>query len=130
MSRPAAIDPHFYTEEGAKDFLKGGQRSNYFNVDSLVQFRMGGPWDAQRANGRFYPEFRDFANVAIGLYAGGAGLTADQINFVADQYAARAGSRYMDALDPVFTHLAERNVISVELGVSLQRNGEVCTPTP
>jgi len=89
-----------------------------------------GPWDAQRANGKFYPEFRDFANVAIGLYAGAAGLTANQVNMVADVYAASAGSRYQDALDPVFTNLAERNVVSVELGVTLQRNADICTPAP
>jgi hypothetical protein len=71
----------------------GGSRRG--NID----FRMGGLWDAQRAGGRFYPEYRDFANVAIGLYAGAAGLTADQINVFANVYARAAGSRYRDTMD-------------------------------
>ena len=75
-------------------------------------------------------QFRSFANVAIGLYAGGAGLTANQVNLVADMYAS-THSNFNEVMDPQFSHLPAQNVDNTSLGVTLATTGGgmgVCTP--
>jgi hypothetical protein len=63
MQRPAGIDPHFYTAAGHADAEKYG--SGTFVVNSLSNFRIGGPWDAQRVGKVWYRDYRSFANVAV-----------------------------------------------------------------
>ena len=50
VMRPAGIDPHAYTAAGAADAAQWGPGT--FNINSLANFRVGGPWDAQRAGGQ------------------------------------------------------------------------------
>lgn len=129
MMRPAEFDPHFFTAAGADDAAKYGPGT--FVLSSLSQFRIGGPWDAQRANGQNYAQFRGFSNVAIGLYAGAAGLTADEANMIADVYASGHSTFTGQVMDAQFQNLPAANVDNTSLGVSLATTGGrtgVCTP--
>ena len=101
-------------------------------MNSLANFRIGGPWDAQRgAGGHWYPEFRSFASVAIGLYAGADGLTADQVNAVADLYASQHSQFTGQVMDSRFQSLPQANVDNTSMGVNLANQGAfgICTPS-
>ena len=129
MVRPAGFDPHFFTAAGAADAAAHGAVTFYAN--SLANFRIGGPWDAQRANGLNFPMFRSFASVAIGLYAGANGKTANQINAVAALYASVASTFPGEVMDSTFPSLPAVNVDNTELGVALATIGGglgICTP--
>ena len=135
MMRPAGFDPHFFTGAGAEDAAKYGQGTYY--VNSLSNFRIGGSWDAQRGakgpsnpQGQWYPEFRDYASVAIGLYAGADGFNANQINMVANLYASKNSQFTGQVMDTNFPNLPAQNVDNTSLGVTLATVGGgfgVCT---
>ena len=129
MMRPSGFDPHFFTRSGALDLARM-QRPGTLYVNSLANFRIGGPWDAQRdSGGNFIGEFRDYASVAIGLYAGAAGLTQNQIVGMADTYAGTASNFSSAQMDYEFRNLPSLNVTNMQLGFNLQQSGQVCTPT-
>jgi hypothetical protein len=129
MMRPEGFDPHFFTAAGAADAARYGQGTYY--VNSLSNFKIGGPWDAQRgANGQWYTEFRDYASVAIGLYAGADGFDANQINLVANLYASKNSQFTGQVMDTNFPSLPAQNVDNTSLGVTLATVGGgfgVCT---
>jgi hypothetical protein len=75
--------------------------------------------------------FRSFASVAIGLYAGANGKTANQINAVAALYASVASTFPGEVMDSTFPSLPAVNVDNTELGVALATIGGglgICTP--
>jgi RHS repeat-associated protein len=130
IMRPAGFDPHFYTAAGNTDAAKYGPDT--FNANAILNFRQGAPWDAQRdANKNWYPDFRTYANVAIGLYFGANGKTSDQANALADVYASRNSQWTGEPMDTQFPHLPAQNVDNTDLGVTLATMGRglgVCTP--
>ena len=81
--------------------------------------------------GHTYPEYRAYANVALGLYAGAAGMTSDQMNWVADYYASGHSTFPNQVMDTQFPHLPQENVDNTVLGVILTTTGNgfgICTP--
>ena len=147
MLRPAGLDPHFFVRKGAED-----RRifQALFQDDSADAMRAAGdymalelsnflwwmPWDAQRwgnpIQGRNYREYRDYATVAIGLYAAAAGIPRDTILAMQD-LATRLGSRFSpdDELDTTYTHLPKRNVKNTDIGYDLFKSGGInATPSP
>jgi RHS repeat-associated protein len=120
MQRPGGFDPHYFTSQGAAD----GQAQGALN---LPNFRIGGPYDAQRIGGANQSNFVDFANVAIGLYASGAGLSQPGVLSVANGYAAVKSNFVNQPMDPIYTHLRAANVFDIKLGFSLQQSGAICT---
>jgi hypothetical protein len=128
MKWPAGFDPHCFTAAGAADAAQYGQG---IYANSLSNFRIGGPWRAQLgANGHWYPEYRDCASVAIGLYAGADGFDANQINFVANLYASKNSQFTGQVMDTNFPSLPAQNVDNTSLGLTLATVGGgfgVCT---
>jgi Type III restriction enzyme, res subunit len=105
--------------------------SVFINAAQLSNFRIGGPWDAQRGPmGQNYPQFRFFANLAIGLYAGGDKMSPGLINFIANEYASHH-STFSETMDSYFTYLPQIDVTAISLGVNLATTPGglgVCTP--
>lgn len=69
MARPSDVDPRFFVEAGRVAALDPNGIQPYAN---LLLFDRGAAWDVQRVgpNRTYVDAFKDFANVAIGLYAG------------------------------------------------------------
>ena len=67
----------------------------------------------------------DYATIAIGLYAASAGVPENWILALQDRYAERHSSFGAVPMDPVWTHLPERNVRNTRLGYELYRDGKL-----
>lgn len=86
----------------------------------LSKFRQGGAWDAQRVTGTFDGRFRDYATVAIGLYAAGLGMSVDKILTVENEYAERYSKFHPKIeMDQKYQFLSLRNVYNTNLGYRL-----------
>jgi len=129
MQRPAGLDPHFFVDQGLADgkletdMLQregGGPGVLGYAAGQLAKFKQGGPWDAQRAGGRFHPEFVNYATVIIGLYAAASGSSRQEILSIENGYAALF-SRYAQhpEMDRTYTHLPRLNVQNTEIGFQL-----------
>ncbi len=133
MMRPAGFDPHFFSAAGAADRARmgaQGMRSGTMSVNSLANFRQGGPWDAQRIGGSFHEQFIDSATVFIGIYASNAGLSQDQVLGIQNAYASMFSQFATGTVfDSRFTSLPLRNVQNTQLGYNLVGNGAICTPS-
>jgi hypothetical protein len=134
MMRPAGIDPHFFVAEGLKiremkmapfpkDLVKVPE-AEVIEAYQLSLFRASGLWDAQRVSGRYDQRFRDYASVAIGLYAAAAGMsekeTLDISNIVA---AMQSHFAKKDTRDTTYTHLPVENVDNTKTGYRLYQSG-------
>lgn len=144
MLRPARLDPHFFVNQGTADRSyydaltnnavsdNGGADLAILSLElmQLYKLKQGGVWDAQRAGGKNYPEYVDYATVAIGLYAASSGVSRDEILRMQDAYAARY-SRYSPGtdMDKTYTHLPVRNVANTDLGFQLT-SPAASTPRP
>jgi len=142
MLRPARLDPHFFVSQGTADKSyydalinnpvpdpHGGSAGPAILSRELMQLyklRQGGEWDAQRAGGKNYPEYVDYATVAIGLYAVSSGMSRDETLRMQDAYAAR-NSSYSPKIemDKTYTHLPVRNVANTDLGFQLYQSGGI-----
>ncbi len=140
MLRPARLDPHFLINQGTADRSyydalthspvsdNGGADLAILSLElmQLYKLKQGGEWDAQRAGGKNYPDYVDYATVAIGLYAASSGIPRDEILRAQDAYAARY-SRYPPdtVMDKTYTHLPFRNVANTDLGFQLYRSGGI-----
>ncbi len=140
MLRPARLDPHFFVNQGTADRSyydaltnspvsdNGGADLAILSLElmRLYKFKQGGVWDAQRAGGKNYPDYVDYATVAIGLYAASSGVSRDEILRVQDIYAAKY-SRYSPdiPMDKTYTHLPFRNVANTDLGFQLYQSGGI-----
>jgi len=136
--RPAGLDPHLFVNAGLKarqiesDMRQQGDDGGstaalvYESFD-LRQFRRGGPWDAQRIGGRYRDEYRDYATIAIGLYAAAAGMSRSDILEIED-FIAR-GSRFGadEEFDNTYTHLPTRNVDNTDIGYRLYQSRAIKT---
>ncbi len=140
MLRPARLDPHFFVQQGTADKSRydalidnpvpnsygssAGPAIVLREIMQLYKLKQGGEWDAQRADGKNYPEYVDYATVAIGLYAASSGMSRDEILGIQDAYAA-VNSRYKEGteMDKAYTHLPKRNIANTDLGFQLYQSG-------
>jgi hypothetical protein len=90
-------------------------------------FRQGGPWDVQRIGSDRDPthKFIDYATVGIGLYGAAAGIPIDELPFYQNLYAAHHSDFGDVERDPVYTHLAQRNVKNTRRGYELYNSGQI-----
>jgi hypothetical protein len=121
---PARIDPHYFVNQGIAD-LGASMNDPSVALYDLQQFRQGGPWDLQRDNGANLPQFRDSANVVIGLYAAALGLTPEQTLDMSNIYAKGNSNFEGQLMDTTYIHLPQRNVFDILLGYHLYQSGRV-----
>jgi len=140
MLRPARLDPHFFVNQGTADRSyydalthspvsdNGGADLAILSLElmRLYKLKQGGVWDAQRAGGKNYPEYVDYATVAIGLYSASSGVSRDEILRMQDAYAARY-SRFRPGtdMDKTYIHRPVRNVANTDLGFQLYQSGGI-----
>lgn len=134
--RPASLDPHVFVRQGMADrkLIEELVRSGDEGVVNAVAYEIGVlsrfawymPWDAQRLDWKFLGEFRDYATVAIGLYAAAAGLSRDDILQI-ENLIAWAGSRFHQErkYDPFYHSLPETNVWNTDSGRDLFFSGRI-----
>jgi hypothetical protein len=93
-------------------------------IDKLRQFGQGAIWDAQRIQGQAVGEYRDYATIAIGLFAAAAGLPI-QIALQIQNVYASGNSNFdpSEQMDEVYTALPKRNVRNTEIGYELYNSG-------
>ena len=95
-------------------------------VARASQFGQGGPWDAQRVDGQFVDEYRDYATIALGLCMAAAGVPMRIALLVQDIYAWHKSTFGGDEkMDAVYTNLPARNIRNTELGYELYRSGRI-----
>jgi len=72
---------------------------------------------------RAFPDakYRDYATVAIGLYAAAAGISEREILIIQNMYAWTNGRFGDEARDKTYTHLLQRNVENTHLGYTMFR---------
>jgi hypothetical protein len=134
LLRPADKPPEMFVREGlaTRDAFFGMTRSG---ADALAaamfivrasQFAQGGSWDAQRVNGQFVDEYRDYATIAIGLYMAAAEIPIQIALLVEDIYARRHSTFGPDEpKDAIYRDLPTRNVRNTEIGYELYRSGRI-----
>lgn len=139
--RPEGFDPHYFIEQGLRDRKEfempdilgdGGSAAaaSARVIDHLAKFRQSGAWDAQRVGGIFHKEFRDYATVAIGLYASAAGLSEDRILSLQNFYA-RQFSRFnkISTFNSKYQSLPQENIYNTDVGYSLFHNKKLQNDT-
>jgi hypothetical protein len=137
MMRPAGLDPHFFVRQGLEDkeIMRqlttndpqfGALAAGSYLAAELSKFRWYHQWDAQRIGGIYHDEFRDFATVAIGLYAAAAGVSESDTKAV-ENIAAMVRSRFKkgESFDPHYVFLPDKNVKNTETGYKLFREGAI-----
>lgn len=137
--RPADMPPEFFVQQGqaVKDEMEATRQlapeseagASAVMAHQLLRFRQGQAWDAQRVDGKYIDEYRDYATIGIGLYAAASGWPIDKILAAQDDYA-KDHSKFNEPLDPVYTHLAARNVRNTEIGYELYRSGRIKPSNP
>ncbi len=134
LLRPDDKPPEMFVREGlaTRDVFSSMTR---LGADALAaamfvarasQFGQGGLWDAQRVDGQFVDEYRDYATIAVGLYMAAAGVPMRIALLVQDIYAwwnSTFGPK--ETMDAVYNHLPVRNVRNTELGYELYRSGRI-----
>ncbi len=130
--RPAGMDPHAFVDAGILDRQPDADSAAIYSnvIAHLSLFQQGGPWDAQRANGQFLPQFRDYASVAIGLYGASAEIPVDLLLRIQNTYASNFSSFRGERMDDVYTSLPRRNVDNTRLGYDLYQSGRIGPSQP
>jgi hypothetical protein len=133
LLRPDDKPPEMFVREGlaTRDVFSSMPR---LGADALAaamfvarasQFGQGGLWDAQRVDGHFVDEYRDYATITIGLYMA-AGVSMRIALLVQNIYAWRNSTfDPEEKMDAVYSHLPLRSVRSTELGYELYRSGRI-----
>jgi hypothetical protein len=138
LLRPANLPPELYVSEGLafdfKDRFAAAQQNGLDAemqlqlmadlVAQLANFRQGGPWDAERVQGQRVSDYRDYANIAIGLYMAAAGIDLDDALSIADKYALIFSS-FEEPMDETYTHSSKRDVRDMEIGYELYESGRI-----
>lgn len=88
-------------------------------AEDLANCRRGGKWDLQRLSGNFDPRFIDSATILIGMYAGAAGITRNQILDIENTIAITSSYPKGTKFDSTYTHLPVRNVTNTDIGMGL-----------
>lgn len=145
--RPADLPPEMYVSGGAASnlgeyiLLYNQALQNELNAPAeqnevalaglaakiaaeLSQFRQGGSLDAERVDGQYLGDYRDYANIAIGLYLAAAGVTIDDGLSIADSYA-QVMSDFHEPMDEVYTDLPKRDVSDIKMGYELYQSGRI-----
>jgi hypothetical protein len=136
--RPADLPPEMFVNEGiAFNFKEKFAAAQQNGLDAqllviaelgaqLAKFGHGGPWDAQRVQGQFVDEYRDYATIAIGLYMAASGVPIDMALQIENEYA-RWRSRFDsdEQMDSVYTSLPTRNVRNTQIGYELYQSGRI-----
>jgi hypothetical protein len=128
MMRPADVTGNFFVEQGLlMAALEGGDAGVGPSYGALFAFNIGGPLDVQRVgpNQIFTSAFTDFANAAIGLYAGAAGFSLNEILTIANDAAFYSHFSPTAVMDPVYTNLRAANVWDIQTGYRLYQSGLV-----
>ncbi len=117
MMRPSDVNPG--------DIIMNGESGSPLGLKNFAQ---GGPWDFQRvgADLTFDPQFVDFANVAIGLYAAADGIPQSVALTVANYYAeghSNFGPTFV--ADSQYSYLRVQAVYDIQLGYQLYNSGAV-----
>jgi uncharacterized protein RhaS with RHS repeats len=128
---PAALPPQVFLNRGNNinqlanfpDCLFCSAAADVMTAYDLSQFGQGGPWDAQRIDGQNYPQFVDYATVAIGIYGASNGIPEDTLVSLQNAYAGQ-NSHYPPGtpMSPDYPNLPERNVFNTDTGYTLVRN--------
>lgn len=138
--RPADMPPEMFVREGQaiRDKFNAALKQNsglllsYATAelyDKLRQFGQGAVWDAQRVQGQAVGEYRDYATIAIGLFAAAAGLPIQIALQIENVYAFfRSKFDPDEQKDDVYTNLPERNVRNTGIGYELYESGRVVAP--
>jgi hypothetical protein len=138
--RPADLPPEMFVREGQAIRDKftaalkqdSGVLLSYATAelyDKLRQFGQGAIWDAQRIQGQAVDEYRDYATIAIGLFAAAAGLPIQIALQIENVYAFfRSKFDPAEQKDEVYTNLPERNVRNTEIGYELYESGRIIAP--
>lgn len=135
LLRPADLPPEMFVREGLairdkfNEALKQDSglllsQATAELIDQLRQFGQGGIWDAQRIQGQAVDEYRDYATIAIGLFAAAAGLPI-QIALQIENVYAYLSSNFDEQMDEVYTNLPRRNVRNTEIGYELYQSGRI-----
>jgi hypothetical protein len=138
LLRPADLPPEMFVNEGlASNFKEKFAAAQQNGLDAqlqvvaelvaqLAKFGHGGPWDAQRVQGQFVDEYRDYATIAIGVYMAAAGVPIETTLSIENAYA-RLFSSFSpdDPKDDVYSSLPKRNVRNTQIGYELYLSGQV-----
>lgn len=133
--RSADLPPEMFVREGQairdkfNEALKQNSglllsRATAELYDKLRQFGQGAIWDAQRIQGQAVDEYRDYATIAIDLFAAAAGLPI-QIALQIQNVYAHFNSHFDEDMYDVYTYLPKRNVRNTEIGYELYKSGRV-----
>jgi hypothetical protein len=134
MLRPASLPPQLFVNAGIHDkkiiesLINSGEdvAAAAYQLGRLLQFRQGGPWDAQRLGNTFHDQFVDYSTVAIGLYAAAAGIPENKILSIENAYAGSKSEFGSDAVhDKKYPNLAERNVKNTYIGYAAYQANRV-----
>lgn len=140
LLRPADMPPEMFVREGQaiRDKFNAALKQNsglllsYATAelyDKLRQFGQGAVRDAQRVQGQAVGEYRDYATIAIGLFAAAAGLPIQIALQIENVYAFfRSKFDPDEQKDDVYTNLPERNVRNTEIGYELYESGRIAVP--
>ena len=128
VQRPLRLPPSFFVQQGQMDrnIVAGLNAAGHpeeapaYIAARLARFRQYGSWDARRLSaGESFPQFTDYATIAIGLYAAAAGLSESDVLSLQDDYASFKSDFHHATMDRTYPHLAERNVRNTRLGYRL-----------
>lgn len=124
MVRPTDVNPNFFVDAGLAAAAADLDGTGVYA--GLAAFIHGGPLDVQRVGPRavYVDAFKDFANVAIGLYAAAAGIPQDATLFFANKYAAlKSGFSAKQKMDPTYPNMTDYGVYDIKLGYQLYQSG-------
>jgi RHS repeat-associated protein len=130
---PSDVNMHYFVQQGQDALMadqmnaEGGVPLTYAN---LANFGVGGPWDIQRVGSDTWMtgQFRDVANLAIGVYAASAGIPLSTVLSIAnDSVSMGMMSRWAPGtdMDTTYTSLPQRNVQDITIGYGLVTSGRV-----
>lgn len=138
LLRPADLPPEMFVNEGlAFNFKEKFAAAQQNGLDAqllviadlaaqLAKFGHGGSWDAQRVQGQFVEDYRDYATIAIGLYMAAAGVPIDMALWIENEYARwRSNFDPDEQKDSVYTSLSTRNVRNTQIGYELYQSGRI-----
>lgn len=134
--RPAGLDPQFFVQQGIQDkkviedLLRDGSEGvgpallGYL-TGRLPKFSRWASWDAQRVGSVYHDEYRDYATIAIGLYAAAAGIPKAVTLEVENIIAVTSRFRKDEEFDNEYTHLPSRNRRNTDIGYKLFDSGNL-----
>lgn len=118
---PSNLDPDYFISKGTARSDEPTDLTLELIGGDLARFRQGGEWAVQRLGGSgFDQKYVDYSTVAIGIYGASAGISAELVLEIQNQYA-RYKSHYPEdtVFSTVYTYLPARNVFNTEIGYEI-----------